>query len=119
MEKGPKKRKLAGFARQIVAQNVRSLVDHRYALVPNKARKLAEEAQISLSSAQRVLAADVGASIDTLESIADAFEISVYQLVLPNLDVNNPQVVTGATGVERRMYAAFRRGQLNSSSDRN
>jgi hypothetical protein len=59
-----------------------------------------------------VLSAEVGASIDTLEAIANVFEISVYQLVLPNLDARNPQVVTGATAAERAMYAAFRRGQM-------
>lgn len=112
MEKRPKKRKFPGFMRQVVAQNVRGLVDHHYALVDNKPKKLAEDAQISLSSAQRVLSAEVGASIDTLEAIANVFEISVYQLVLPNLDAHNPQVVTGATAAERAMYAAFRRGQM-------
>ena len=98
--------------RQVVAQNVRNLVEHHYANEDNKPKRLAQDAQISLSSAQRVLAADVGASIDTLESIANVFEISVYQLVLPNLDVSNPQVVSGASSAERSMYAAFRRGQL-------
>lgn len=106
-----KRRKIAGFMREVVAQNVRHLVDRHYADSDNKPKRLAEDAQISLSSAQRVLAADVGASIDTLESIANVFELSVYQLVLPNLDVDNPQVVSGASSTERSMYARFKRGQ--------
>lgn len=96
--------------RSVVAQNVRHLVDRHYANEDNKPKRLAKDADISLSSAQRILAADVGASIDTLESIANVFDLSVYQLVLPNLDVENPQIVTGASSAERSMYAAFKRG---------
>lgn len=108
---GTKRRKVAGFMRVVVAQNVRHLVDRHYVDVDNKPMRLAKDADISLSSAQRVLKAEVGASIDTLESIADVFDLSVYQLVLPNLDVENPQIVTGASSAERSMYARFKRGQ--------
>lgn len=107
-----KRRKVAGFMREVVAQNVRALIAHHYKDADNKPKRLAEDARISLSSAQRVLSAEVGASIDTLEAIANVFEISVYQLVLPNLDVDNPQVVSGASSAERSLYAAFRRAHV-------
>lgn len=110
--KGQTKRpKYVGFMRTVVASNVRALIDDHYKESPNKPKALAKATGLSLSSVQRVLSAEAGASIDTLEAIANAFEISVYQLVLPNLDPGNPQVVSGATAAERSLYAAFRRGQ--------
>lgn len=112
-----KRRKVAGFMREVVAQNVRALIDHHYKHVDNKPKRLAEDAGVSLSSAQRVISAEVGASIDTLEAIANVFEISVYQLVLPNFDADNPQVVSGASSAERRLYASFRRAHTASEPD--
>lgn len=109
----PKRRKVPGFMREVVAQNVRQLVDRHYADVPNKPRRLAADVGVSLSTAQRILSADVGASLDTLEAIANIFELSVYQLVLPNLDTENPQIVSGASSAERSMYARFKRGHID------
>lgn len=106
-----RRRKVAGFMRTVVAQNVRDLIHLHFAADENKPLRLSKEAQISLSSVQRLLAGDVGASLDTLESIANVFDISVYQLVLPNLDPHNPQVVSGASSAERSLYARFRRGR--------
>lgn len=111
--KGQAKRpKYVGFMRTVVAANVRALIDDHYKESPNKPMALSKATGLSLSSVQRVLSAEAGASIDTLEAIANAFEISVYQLVLPNLDPQNPQVVSGASAAERGMYAAFRRAHI-------
>lgn len=103
-----KKRKFVGVMRQAVAQNVRRLIDHHYEESRNKPKALAEATGLTLSSVQRVLAADVGASIDTIEAIANVFDLAVYQLVLPNLDVENPQVVAGASSAERALYLRLR-----------
>lgn len=118
MKGKPKRRKFVGFMRQVVAQNVRHLVDRHYAMSTNRPKALAKDAGLSLSSVQRVLNAEAGASIDTMEVIANVFELSVYQLVLPNLDVDNPQVVIGASSAEKSMYVAFRRGHIQEKEAR-
>jgi transcriptional regulator with XRE-family HTH domain len=112
MKGQPKKRKYVGFMRSVLAQNVRALIDHHYKDSDNRPKALATDTGLSLSSVQRVLNAEAGASIDTIEVIANAFDLSTYHLVLPNLDVQNPQIVAGASSAERAMYAQFRRGHL-------
>lgn len=118
MASQPKKRKYVGFMREILAQNVRMLIEHHYKDRDNRPRALANATGLSLSSVQRVLNAEAGASIDTIEVIANAFDLSTYHLVLPNLDVENPQVVAGASSAERAMYAQFRRGQIQMEKER-
>jgi hypothetical protein len=116
--KGQTKRpKYVGFMRVMLAQNVRQLIDRHYKDSDNKPKALSKATGLSLSSVQRVLSAETGASIDTIEVIANVFELSAYQLVLPNLDVENPQVVSGASAAERAMYAQFRRGQAKMEKE--
>lgn len=110
--KGKKKtHKAPGIMRKVVARSVRKLMEHHFAESPNRPKSLAIRAGISLSSVQRVLAADNGANIETLEAIALALDVSPYQLLIPNLDVKNPQVVKGATEAEHRFYRAVERKQ--------
>jgi DNA-binding phage protein len=118
MKGQPKKRKYVGFMREVLAQNVRQLIDHHYKDSDNRPKALANDTGLSLSSVQRVLSAEAGASIDTIEVIANAFDLSTYHLVLPNLDAQNPQVVAGASSAERAMYAQFRRGQSRMENEK-
>lgn len=104
--------------REVLAQNVRQLIDHHYKDSENRPKALANDTGLSLSSVQRVLSAEAGASIDTIEVIANAFDLSTYHLVLPNLDAQNPQVVAGASSAERAMYAQFRRGQSRMENEK-
>lgn len=103
--KGRKKTpKVPGFTRHVVGANVRALMDLHYREHSNKPMALAKAAGISLSSVQRVLLAKTGPSVDTIEMIAAAFQMSCYQLLIPNLHADNPQVVHGATKDEERLY---------------
>lgn len=72
---------------------------------------LAKDAGVSLSTIQRVLSKESGASLDNIEAIAAAFDVSVYQLLIPSLDILNPQVVQGAVKNEERMYRQWKRGE--------
>lgn len=114
--KGVKKTpKVPGFMRTILAANLAALVDHHYASMSNltaKQRELAKQAKVSHSTVQRIMSGDVGASLDNIELIATVFDLSAYQLLIPNLNAGNPQVVRGATKDEQRLYAGWRKTKL-------
>lgn len=85
---------------------------HRhFSMSSNKPKALAISAKVSLSTVQRIIAAEVGASLDNIEAIAGVFDVSTYQLLVPNLNIDNPQVIKGATKDEERLYDAWRRGK--------
>lgn len=110
-----KRRKIAGFMREIVAANLVSLVAKHYPLLPNvtqQQKALAEKAGVSHSTIQRIMEKKVGATIDNLEQIAVALDLSPYQLLVPSLHAANPQVVKGATKEEQRLYALWRKGHV-------
>lgn len=112
MGRTPKIPKPKSIMRGVIAANVRALMDLKYRDIEkktNRVKKLAEEANIGHGSIQRILDGEVGASIDLIENLALALDVSVYQLVLPNLDTSNPQVVNGATRNERMLYARMNR----------
>src|SRR5688572_23412544 len=108
MKTGPKKRKVPGFMREVLAQNISKLMQHHYRDTPNKPLRLAKEAGVSLSTVQRLINKETGASLDNIEAIASAFQLSSYQLMLPALDPKNPQVVRGATKDEERLYRLWK-----------
>jgi transcriptional regulator with XRE-family HTH domain len=104
--------KAPGFMRQVLAVNVSKLMEHHYRESGNKPRALAKDAGVSLSTIQRMLKAENGATIDNIEAVASAFRMSAYQLLLPMLDVQNPPIVQGAPKDEERLR---RRWQTHKS----
>lgn len=104
--------------RAILARNVRDLMDLHYAQSSNRPKSLAKDAGLALSTIQRVIAGATGASLDNIEMIASAFDLSAYQLLIPSLSVDNPQVVQGATREEERMYRLWRKtgGEMPAKS---
>lgn len=95
--------------RDILAANVAALMERELSGCDNKPMMLAKKADISLSSVQRIMNKQTGASLDTIESVALALGVSPYQLLIPELDVENPQIVAGATAAEKRLYAHMRK----------
>lgn len=81
MPRGTKKRKTATLTRAVVADNVQGLMDSLYAGNPNKVKALAIDSGLSLSTVQRILNKEVGASVDNLESLAKSLGCSVGDLV--------------------------------------
>lgn len=114
--KGQKKTpKVPGFMRLVVGSNVGKLLDHHYGHLSHVTQRqlaLAKDAGVGLGTVQRIMQRKVGASLDNLESIADALQVSVYQLMLPSLDPRNPQVVQGATEAEKLMYRNWKRAAV-------
>lgn len=99
-----RKGKAPGVMRGVVARNVKARMDLVYSEAANKPMSLSKDAGMALSSVQRVLSADVGVSVDNLERLAMALDTAPYQLLLPDMDPHNPQVVQGASAAERRLY---------------
>ena len=112
--------KIPGFDRAILADNVRKLMEHHFPMAGDRPRRLAKEAQVSLSSIQRIYKGEVGANLDTIEAVARALSLSAYQLLIPDLDPANPQTIPGAVQAERRLYRRWQvevnRGTQKSDS---
>lgn len=98
--------------RAVLASNIRALMDKHYADKPNKPLALGKDCGMSKSSIERILSGDQGPSIDKIEDIAAAFEMQAYQLLIPALEIDNPQIVQGATKSEERLYKAWKRGAV-------
>lgn len=72
--------------RQIIAMNVRALRDQRYAELPNETarnKQLAEDAATTLSQIQRVIAQDLGTSVDFVEQLSSALGCRPQDLLTP------------------------------------
>jgi transcriptional regulator with XRE-family HTH domain len=78
----PKTPKTPGLMRAVVADNVRELMELRLARHGDKVKVLAAKSGVSRSSVQRVLNAEYGASIDTLEHLARALGVPLFQLLV-------------------------------------
>jgi transcriptional regulator with XRE-family HTH domain len=79
----PKKHKVPGELREVLAQNINRMMEHRYKESGNRPMALAREAGVSLSSVQRTLSRETGVSIDTLEAFAKVFGLPPFQLLVP------------------------------------
>lgn len=98
--------------RVVVSANLKRLLDHHYKHLANltqRQRALAADCKVGFGTIQRICKAEVGASLDNLEAVADALHVQLYQLLLPSLDVRNPQIVQGATEAEQRLYRLWKR----------
>lgn len=78
-----KKRKVPGELRKQLAQNLARLIDQRYRESTNRPMALAKDTGLSLSSIQRTLDCQTGATVDTLEIFAKVFGLPPFQLLVP------------------------------------
>lgn len=110
----PKVKKPDSIYRAFLATNVQKLMDIHFAESPNKPLALANatgKGGLSKSTVQRILAGEIGITLETLDLIATALEVMPYQLVIPALDAKNPQVVKGAVEAEKKLYSDYERGR--------
>lgn len=101
------------FMRHVLAANVRDLAKAHFKESRNRPFALHAAAKkaghtLSLSTVQRILSEETGATLDNIQALADVFDVSVYQLLIPELRVDNPQLVMGAMKDEERMYRRWR-----------
>lgn len=78
-----RKRKQAGELREVLAQNINRLMDQRYKESSNRPLALAKDAGVSLSTVQRIISREAGASIDTVEAFATVFGLPAFQILVP------------------------------------
>lgn len=67
----------------MLAQNLNRMMEQRYKERSNRPMALAKDAGVSLSTVQRVLSREAGASIDTLEAFAGVFGLPPFQMIVP------------------------------------
>jgi transcriptional regulator with XRE-family HTH domain len=116
-----KKRKVPGVMRQVLAENVRASMEREFAVAANKPKELARAAGVTLSTVQRVLEADVGASIDNIESIAKALRSSAYDLLRPSPELRTlldaPPRVGTLPPADQRLVDQFRRWYAQATAE--
>jgi transcriptional regulator with XRE-family HTH domain len=72
--------------RAVLGRNVAALRDARYSRLPHETARnkaLALAAESSVSQIQRVITGEVGASIDVIDALAVALDVSVIDLLTP------------------------------------
>lgn len=84
------RKKIEGRSRHDVARNVNALVDHRWPNSTNRPKDLAAHLSVSLSQAQRILSGAHGFTLETIETVARAFNLAPWQLLVPGLDPKIP-----------------------------
>lgn len=103
--------KAPALSRAFIADNLKKLLNRDYPGLKLTAqqKKLQEDSTGALpfTTTQRLMKKGNGANLETLETYARYFELQMYQLLLPNLDVKNPQVVKGALAAEQKFYTAI------------
>lgn len=97
--------------KDVVGANLRRLMDYAGAKNPDsllaKQKTLAKKAGVTQSTVGRVLRKEVAVATDTLQSLAACFKLQAYQLLIPNLEPDNP-VTVPITMAERELNRAFR-----------
>lgn len=78
-----RKRKQPGEIREVFAQNLNRLMEQHYRESTNRPAALAKDTGIALSSVQRTLARQTGATIDTVEAFARVFGLPPFQMLVP------------------------------------
>jgi hypothetical protein len=91
-------------ARNVIAENLKALMAARPKL--NTFPKITAAGGPSNGTLDRIRRAESGCSLDQLDLLGKVFELDPWQLLVPNLQANNPPILLGAGGdVERMLYA--------------
>lgn len=119
----PRRKKVPSPFRKVLARNVilRSAVQFRDSPnVPMAIREKTHEAErerLSKSYIQLIIAGGASPTLEQLEKLARALDLQPYQLLLPNLDENNPQVAKGAIQGEEQVYQIARRAAQDALAE--
>lgn len=105
-----RRKKVPSDLRMVIAANVNALAKKVFKEATNlpmairQATADAETERMAKSNVQKVLAGKTSVTLEQLDSLARALEVAPYQLLIPALDPDNPQVAKGATLDERELY---------------
>lgn len=88
-------------ARQTLSTNLKRLMECHADL--NTFPKIIKKCGISNGTLDRIRRCEVGASIDQLDLLAKAFEMEVWQLLVPNLEPANPPMLASVSEAQKAM----------------
>ena len=105
-----RRKKVPSSLRSVIAANVAA----RAKMVFKGAKNLpmairnatadAESERVAKSHIQKIIAAKTSVTLEQLDALAKALDLSAYQLLIQDLDPENPQIAKGATLDERELY---------------
>jgi transcriptional regulator with XRE-family HTH domain len=91
---------------KVVGRNLAALMRHSAAY--SSPKKLAARISASKSTVERIRSGAVACQIDTLASIAKAFDVEPWQLLVPGLDPANPPMLRHEDERLKALYASLR-----------
>lgn len=100
-------------SKEILWQNVRSLMNVKYGR--DNLWQFCKFVGIGHGTGSRIKEQQTAVGIDTLQAIADKFDLQVWHLLLPNLDPKNPPVVL-ISDVEQKFYQSMKEGAKSFSA---
>ena len=85
------------------------------ALMRANKKELGTQGQVAMATGKvidqttvgRILKAKHKVQIDTLQALATAFGVEPYQLLIPDLDPKNPQILRALSKAEENLYKAL------------
>ena len=66
--------------------------------------RLSREAKIGPGTASRIKASETSVGLDVLQKVADAFHVQPWQLLVPEMDPQNPPVLLPISKEELDLY---------------
>jgi transcriptional regulator with XRE-family HTH domain len=87
--------------KQLFAANVKALIKQRD---KSDEKKAAARLKMRPFELRRILSGDHYPRLDTVQRFADAYDIEPYQLLVLNLDAENPQVLRFVSPEEEKLY---------------
>lgn len=92
--------------RSLVGANISRLMQSRPKLNSNP--KLGARSGIGIATISRIINGETAATLDTLSRLAAAFDLAPWQLLVPNLDATNPQILQSISPKEADLYKRLR-----------
>ena len=113
MNRQPKPPKQPALIKRFLSPNIENLMNLKYSRLATKterAKALAKDSGIGKNTVIRAIdpldATSIG--IDLVERLAKGLDVMPYQLLIPYLDPNNPQIAHNPTDAEKRLYKGFK-----------
>lgn len=100
--------------KEVLARNLNALMDARPKLGSNP--KLSKKIGASTSTIHRLRNADTDCTLETLDKLAQAFEVSPWQLLVPGFEPNAHPVLRTLSTQEAEMYERLRSVIIHSDS---
>jgi len=92
---------------KLVAANLKRLMDSGRGPVGQNAIFRACNGRVSQSTVGRMLSGETNTGVDTVQIVAELYGLEAWQLLLPNLNIDNPQAAP-LTAAEELFYDKIR-----------